>query len=67
MLWILLIALAFGLALWGQQLSATDEVYALAFYSASALSAIWGLAIAPSLIPIVAGVLALGKLQGRAF
>ncbi len=66
MLWFILFGLAIaGIAI-ARHLHLIDEIYGLAFYCASSLAALWGLAVAPSEAQISLGLLTLGGLQLQA-
>ncbi|MEM9904284.1 MAG: hypothetical protein AAF921_04585 [Cyanobacteria bacterium P01_D01_bin.44] len=63
MLWLMLLAIALVLMVLDKHLKPADEVYTIAIYSAGLLSALWGLAMAPSTVLMGLGTLALGWLQ----
>ncbi|NET36932.1 MAG: hypothetical protein F6K19_33720 [Cyanothece sp. SIO1E1] len=63
MQWLMLLAVALVLKFLGQHLQQTDEVHALAIYSAGILSVIWGFAIAPASAQLTLEALAFGWLQ----
>ncbi|NEQ33267.1 MAG: hypothetical protein F6K04_20080 [Leptolyngbya sp. SIO4C5] len=61
--WLILLSLALILTSLGRYLTQADEVYAIAVYSAGILSALWGLAIAPSTLLLSISIVAFGWLQ----
>ncbi|MEO1347854.1 MAG: hypothetical protein AAFW84_03510 [Cyanobacteria bacterium J06635_15] len=63
MSWLMLLAVALVFMVLGKYLKPADEVYAIAVYSAGALSALWGLAMAPGTVLLGFGALAFGWLQ----
>ncbi|NEP17899.1 MAG: hypothetical protein F6J97_13505 [Leptolyngbya sp. SIO4C1] len=62
MQWFMLIAIALTFATLGKRLTLIDEVYALATYSAGAVSGLWGFAIAPEIAQFLLEGLALSWL-----
>lgn len=63
--WLMILLIALVLMLWGRWLTIIDEIYSLAVYTTSILMVVLGLAIAPSNIPVLLGILALGWIQLR--
>ncbi|MEM9266381.1 MAG: hypothetical protein AAGA46_12720 [Cyanobacteria bacterium P01_F01_bin.13] len=63
--WLIMLAAALGLMVWGQRLTIIDEIYSLAVYAMGILMLILGLSFAPTTVPILLGVLALVWLQFR--
>ena len=66
MLWFILFGLAIAGIIVARRLHWVDEIYGLAFYSASSLAALWGLMLAPSEAQISLGILTLGGVQLQA-
>lgn len=63
MQWLILLAVSVGCAVLGRYLKPADEVYALALYATSILSALWGFAVTPAPVQLVLTILILGWLQ----
>lgn len=63
MTWSILLAIALVLSIAGRKLASQDQVYALAVYCTSTLTALWGLAIAPGSAFLTVALLALGWVQ----
>lgn len=61
--WLILLATASAFVALGKFLKPTDEIHAIAVYSAGLLSAFWGLAMAPGEVLLGLGMLAFGWLQ----
>ncbi|ASC69893.1 hypothetical protein XM38_008230 [Halomicronema hongdechloris C2206] len=65
MIWFIWLIIALVLTTFGRYLHTVDEIYGLALFSTAFLSALWGLVMAPTAVPLSLALLVMGWLQFR--